>query len=91
MSDTNKPIVVSTHAAQRMLQRGATAAEVERTIREATWEPAQRGKWSAAKRFAFNAISPVNGIMYAYKKIEAVVADEPTAIVVVTVKVYFHN
>lgn len=91
MGDTGKPIVVSVHAAQRMRQRGATTEEVQRVIREGKWEPALRGKWSAVRRFVYNAISPVNGKRYAYKKIEAVFADEPTAIVVVTVKVYYHD
>jgi len=91
MSDVHKPIVVSSHAAQRMLQRGATTAEVERTIREAAWRPAQRGKWTATARMDFNAVSPVNGQRYAYKTIDCVFADDPTAIVVVTVKVYYHN
>jgi hypothetical protein len=91
MGDVGKRIVVSVHAAQRMLQRGATREEVERVIREEAWRPAQRGKWSAAHRFPFDAISPVNGKRYAYKKVETVFADKPTAIVVVTVKVYYHD
>ena len=74
-----------------MRQRGATTAEVERAIRDETWQPAQRGKWSAVCHIVFNAVSPVNGKRYAYKKIEAVFANEPTSIVVVTVKVYYHD
>jgi hypothetical protein len=91
MADVGKPIVISVHATQRMRQRGATTSEVERTIRGGTWQAAQRGKWSADQRFSFNAVSPINGKRYAYKKIEAVFADEPTSIVVVTVKVYYHD
>jgi hypothetical protein len=91
MGEAGKPIVVSVHAGQRMQQLGATTDEVEQTIRDATWRSAQRGKWSAACRFAFNAVSPVNGKRYAFKKIETIFADEPTAIVVVTVKVFYHD
>jgi hypothetical protein len=65
MADVGKPIVVSVHAVQRMQQRGATTAEVEQAIREGTWRPAQRGKWSAGRRFTFDAVSPVNGKSYA--------------------------
>jgi hypothetical protein len=91
MFDAKKAIVVSSHAAQRMRQRGATTAEVERAVREGPWQPAQRGKWSAAYRFICNAVSPVNGRRYAYKRVETVFADEPTVIVVVTVKVCYHD
>ena len=91
MADSGKRIIVSVHAAQRMQQRGADWSEVEQTIREATWQSAARGKRSAARVFPFNAPSPINNKQYTYKKIEVVFADEPTAIVVVTVKVYYHN
>ena len=91
MGDVGKPVVVSVHAAQRMQQRGATSIEVEQAIRAGVWQAAQRGKWSARQRFAFDAVSPVNGKRYAYKTVDAVFADEPTAIVVVTVKVYYHE
>ena len=91
MGDVGKPIVVSVHAEQRMRQRGATTLEVEMAVRETRWVPAQRGKWSAARRFTYNAVSPVNGKTYAYKKVETVFAEEATAIVVVTVKVYYHD
>jgi hypothetical protein len=91
MSDVGKPIRVSVHAAERIRQRGATTGEVELAIRDETWRPAQRGKWSARRRFAFDGVSPVNGKRYAYKTVEVVFADKQTTIVVVTVKVYYHN
>ena len=91
MAGSGKRIVVSSHAAQRMRQRGATTVEVERAIREGAWQPVRRGKLSAAYRFAFDAVSPVNGKRYTYKKVEAIFADKPAAVVVVTVKVYYHN
>jgi len=39
----------------------------------------------------FDAVSPVNGRHYTYKTVEAVFADNPASIVVVTVKVYYHD
>ena len=50
MPDPQKPIVISTHAADCMRQRGATQAEVESAVRSAAWQPAQRGKWHAKFR-----------------------------------------
>jgi len=37
------------------------------------------------------AVSPVNGRRYAYKTVDAVFAGDPASIVVVTVKVYYHD
>jgi hypothetical protein len=91
MDATNKPIVVSRHAAQRMAQRGATLEEIEQAIRTGSWQPAQRGKWHTRSEFPFDAISPVNGRRYAYKTVDVVFADDPASIMVVTVKVYYHN
>ncbi len=91
MSIGGKPIVISAHAAERMHQRGATSAEVEHVIRNETWQPAQRGKWRVRERLVFGGISPVNNQSYALKTVEVVFADEPQAITVVTVKVYYHN
>ena len=89
--DVKKPILISQHALQRMAQRGATTAEVEQVIRIGSWQPAQRGKWYARHIFDFNALSPVNHQHYAYKTVDAVFAADPASIVVVTVKVYYHN
>lgn len=89
--DANKPIIVSQHALQRMEQRGATTEEVEQTIRVGSWQPAQRGKWHARHTFDFDAVSPVNRQHYACKTVDAVFADDSESIVVVTVKVYYHN
>ena len=91
MSTPGKPIVISAHAAERMRQRGATAAEVEHAVRNETWRPAQRGKWKVKERRPFGASSPVNQQTYAYKAVEVIFADDPGAVVVVTVKVFYHN
>ncbi len=91
MSSHEKPVVISTHAAERMRQRGATVAEVERALRNETRRPAQRGKWRVKERRPFGGVSPVNQQTYAYKTVEVVFADDPDAIVVVTVKVYYYD
>jgi hypothetical protein len=91
MDATNKPIIISRHAAARMTQRGATLEETERAIRNGSWQPAQRGKWHARQVFRFDAVSPVNGRHYAFKTVDAVFSDDLASIVVVTVKVYYHD
>jgi len=91
MGTMDKPIVISRHAAQRMAQRGTVSEQVEQVIRTAPWEPAQRGKWHARRVLPFDAVSPVNGRHYAYKTVDAIFADHPASIVVVTVKVYYHD
>ena len=91
MDATDKPVIISQHAAQRMAQRGATLEEVERAVRTAPRQSTQRGKWNARHIFPFDALSPVNGQHYTYKTVDAIFADDPTSIVVVTVKVYYHD
>jgi hypothetical protein len=91
MNGTSKPIIISTHAARRMQARGATMAEVEQAIRGGNWQPARQGKWKSSASFTFQNVSPVNGQFYNNKRVEVVFADEPTAIVVVTVKVFYFN
>jgi len=90
MTTPQKPIVISTHAAERMRQRGATVAEVEHAIRNESWRPAQRGKWRVKERRPYGGLAP-NRQTYAYKAVEVIFADDPRAIVVVTVKVFYHN
>jgi hypothetical protein len=91
MSDASKPIVISTHAALRMRQRGATEAEVESVIRSEVWHPAQRGKWRAKQRFALSGTSPESQKRYQFKAVEVVFAERDASIVVVTVKVFYYN
>ena len=87
----DKPIELTFHVRQRMVSRGASQAEVIRTIREGRKEPARRGKWHSVFSFEFNQASPVNGLLYSYKTVDTVFAEEPDRIVVLTVKTYYHN
>jgi hypothetical protein len=91
MDRADRPIVISRHAAQRMAQRGATREETERVIRTASWKSAQRGKWHARYTFRFDAVSPVNGRSYTCKTVDVIFVENPASIVVVTVKVYYHD
>ncbi|MGA2033736.1 MAG: DUF4258 domain-containing protein [Thermoguttaceae bacterium] len=91
MNTPQKPITISAHAAERMRQRGADRAEVEHAIRNGDWKPAQRGKWHVRQQLAFGALSPINKQYYRFKALDVVFADESRAIVVVTVKVFYHN
>lgn len=74
-----------------MRQRGAETAEIVHAIRQGTWKPAQRGKWHMRQQSPFEAFSPVNKQYYRFKALDVVFVDEPRAIVVVTVKVSYHN
>ena len=86
-----KEIIISEHAALSMKNRGASADEVIAAIRSAEWTDAKKSRLQAKQTIPFNRISPVNGIHYTSKTVEAVFVDEPNAITVVTVKVYYHN
>ena len=44
-----------------------------------------------ARTFPLCGGSPINNQTYRYKAVDAVFADEPQAVVVVTVKVFSHN
>jgi hypothetical protein len=91
MENADKPIRVSLHGGNRSTLRGATHDEIVATIREGVRTPAKRGKWRASVCFEFRGVSPQNGRFYKYKTVEAIFADEPHEIVVVTVKVYYHD
>jgi hypothetical protein len=82
-----KPVLMTRHAVDQMIRRGAEEPEVVRAVREGAWESARRGKWHASVRIPFRRPSPVNGRVYAWKVVDAVFADEPEEIAVVTVKV----
>ncbi len=86
-----KPIVIPEHAAERMLSRGATLDQIESTIRTGDPWPARNGRFAARKTFVYNSISPVNHTYYRKKTLEVVWANEPLELVLVTVKVYYHD
>lgn len=85
--DISKPIELSSHAREKMLDRGASESEVQAAIRTGNPEPARKGRLMFRKNFAFN--SQWRGKHYAVKQVVPVVAEEVDKLVVVTVYVYY--
>jgi len=83
----SKPIVLSPHARDKMLDRGAAESEVEATIRTGSPEPARKGRIMYRKNFAFG--DKWQGKRYAVKQVAPVVAEEADRLVVMTVFVYY--
>lgn len=86
-----KSILFSSHAKLQMLLRGAEENEVIATIQTRKWESAKYNKSSCRAQFYFEKPSQVNQKIYKYKTIEAIFVEEDDKIVVITVKVYYHN
>lgn len=84
-----KPIAFSRHAQLQMLLRGADESEVIESIQKEPWQSAKRGRFQAKRRFIFDKPSPITGILYRFKEVEVVFAEESDRIVMVTVKVYY--
>jgi hypothetical protein len=82
-----KPIRLSRHAQDQLLFRGATAAEVEETIRMSQWHEAELGRLQCRRDFVF--AGEWNGVFYRTKQIRPIFVDEPAEIIVVTVYVYY--
>ena len=68
-------IRIHPHARERMRERGATPAEVIRTVSTGTSRPAKFGRWEYRQTFNFNAQWLEKH--YAKKRIEAFVAHLP--------------
>jgi len=84
-----KPIVFTRHAREKMAERLATETEIIQTIRETTWQPAEKRRHRASKWYPFR--QEHKGTFYAGKDVEPVFAEEPDRIVVVTVYVYLNQ
>ena len=82
-----KAIRLSSHASSYIVSRGFTEAEVEETIRESRWEPAELGRMECRKVFPFDR--EWNGRVYASKVVRPVFVEEADEIVVVTVYTYY--
>lgn len=82
-----KAIRLSAHASSYIASRGFTEAEVEETIRESRWEPAELGRRECRKVFSFNR--EWNGKLYASKEVRPIFVEEADEIVVVTVYTYY--
>ena len=82
-----KAIRLSAHALSYTTRRGFTVAEVEETIGESRWEPAELGRVECRKIFPFNR--EWNGKRYANKEVRPIFVEEADEIVVVTVYTYY--
>ncbi len=82
-----KPIIFSAHAMDQMADRGSNKSEVETATHEGEEVPAKRGRRTFRKNFPFNSLW--KGRYYELKQVMAVVADEATRWVVITVYVFY--
>ncbi len=80
-------IKIHPHAAQRMRERGATAAQVRQTVVQGTSSAAKFGRTKFSRVFAFG--KKWNGKHYARQEIEAFAATIPEGWLVVTVIVKY--
>jgi hypothetical protein len=85
--DLVKPIVFSSHAREKMLDRGASEGEVKAAIRSGSSEPARKGRVMFRKNFAYDKLW--RGKHYAIKQVAPIIAEERERLVVVTVFVYY--
>ena len=82
-----KSIWLSGHAREAIGSRGATEQEVVDALRQAPWEPAERGRMQCRKDFVFGR--DWNGRTYGTKQVRPIFVVEADEIVVVTVYVYY--
>lgn len=85
--DRSKPIEFSSHAREKMLDRGATESEVIEAIRTGSTEPARKGRIMFRKNMEFHG--QWRGKPHAVKQVAPIVAEEADRLVVVTVFVYY--
>ncbi len=82
-----KPIRISRHALLQMVERGVTEAEVIAAIRQGDPEPARADRILYRKTFEFGR--RWRDRVYRLKQVAPVVAEDPEALVVVTVYSYY--
>ncbi|HPI20394.1 MAG TPA: hypothetical protein PKY56_08485 [Candidatus Kapabacteria bacterium] len=74
-----------------MLARGASKEEVIECIKEEKFEQAKNEKFQCKRTFEFKDISPVNKHFYNYKTVNPIFVNDNSDIIVITVKVFYHN
>jgi hypothetical protein len=84
---TPKPIVFTTHALQRMRERGAEETHVREAIRIGQREPAQRGLFLYRLNIEFKR--DWDGRYYNVLQIAPIVAEETHRFVVITVYTFY--
>ena len=84
-------VIFSNHAKIQILARGADENEVIESIEKGKWLPSKDNKQHSSKTFLFQNISPVNKQFYKFKTVDSIFVNENSEIIVVTIKVYYHN
>ena len=82
-----KPIRLTTHALEQLVERGATEAEVREAIQRGAREPAKRGRLICRLNFQYD--SEWQGKFYAIKQVAPVVVEAHNEVVVVTVYTFY--
>lgn len=82
-----KPIVLTRHAREQCVERGALEDEVIEAVRDGAREPADLGREMCRIDVPFESIW--HGTYYSVKQVAAVVAEEPEETVVVTVYTFY--
>ncbi len=82
-----KPVVLSQHAEEHIVDRGATFSDIETTIREGESVPAKKGRIAFRKNFPFK--SQWKGRYYESKQVMPIVVEESGRYIVVTVYVFY--
>ena len=82
-----KAILLSAHAREKMVDRGAVESEVIAAIRSGNYEPARKGRLMFRKNFSYDRLWREKH--YAIKQVAPLVAEESERFVVVTVFVYY--
>jgi len=82
-----KEIIFTTHARQRIVERGATEADVIEAINTGLKETAQRGLFQYRLNLEFNR--EWAGKSYRIQQVAPVIAEEEERVVVITVYVFY--
>lgn len=82
-----KPIEISEHAREQMIERGAKEEEVLTVIRQGEAEPSRLRRVMYRKNFQFNGVW--RGKRYAVKQVVPIVIEESEKLVVVTVYTFY--
>jgi hypothetical protein len=83
-----KSVRLTKHAQGYFERRGFTVEEVEKAIRSATWQPAEKSRFECELEFPFD--KEWNGRRYVWKKVNPVFVEEETEIVVITVYTFYY-
>ena len=82
-----KPVYLSAHVAQRMIERGTNRQEVEEAIRRGRQIPAKEGKIAFRLNLRFE--QTWKGRYYGTKQVMPIVSEKPERYVVVTVLTFY--